>query len=86
LEGCCLVFVVVVVGVCDGESGSEGSKVNELRCSVLGMSNALGPWRGVSNGCCVWVDDEELLGRHDESFNDFTQTPFETAILHVYYM
>jgi hypothetical protein len=58
----------------------------DVRC--LGMSNALGPWRGagVPNGCHVWVDDEELLGRHDESFNDFTQAPFETAILHVCYM
>ena len=28
-----------------------GSKeASELRCSVLGMSNAHGPWRGVSNG------------------------------------
>jgi hypothetical protein len=45
----------------------------------------LGHGGEVSNGCHVWVDDEELSGRHDESIIAILRT-FENAILHVYYM
>jgi hypothetical protein len=43
----------------------------QLRCSVLGVSKRAWAMAGSFQWLMyVWVDDEELLGRHDESFVD----------------